>query len=72
MLLTRFVLNSVFQLEGGLISGPWSYRIAYLLFGPPSYSVTLIAAGTVFGKHAYFKRHVLRLWGRLLPIRRWS
>ena len=31
--------------------------------------LTLVAVGTLFGKHTYFKRHVLLLWGRLLPIR---
>ena len=55
--------------NGNVWSGPWSYRIAYLLLITPLYSVTLVAVGTLFGKHAYFKDKVLRMWGRLLPRR---
>ncbi len=69
LLLTRFVPNSVVQIEGELWSGPWSYRVAYLLVGPPVYTMTLVMVGTLFGKHAYFKRRALRVWGLLLPKR---
>ena len=69
MLLSRFLLGDVLQLEGNVWSGPWSYRIAYLLLITPLYSVTLVAVGTLLGKHAYFKDKVLRMWGRLLPRR---
>jgi len=69
MLFSRFVLSSALDLEGGFWAGPWSYRIAYLLLVPPFYSVTLVAVGTLFGKHAYFKKRVLGMWVRLLPRR---
>ena len=69
MLFSRFLLGDILQLEGNVWSGPWSYRIAYLLLNRPLYSVTLVAVGTLFGKHAYFKDKVLRMWGRLLPRR---
>ncbi len=70
LLLTRFVLHNMFQVEGEIWAGPWSYRIAYLLFGPPAYTVTLVVVGSVFGKHTYFKERALRMWRRLLP--RWT
>ena len=72
LLFSRFLLGGILHLEGGLWSGPWSYRIAYLLLIPPFYSVALVVVGTFFGKHAYFKRHVVRTWSRLLPRRRRS
>ncbi len=69
MLFGRLLLNGILHLDGNLWSGPWSYRIAYLLLIPPFYSVTLVAVGTLLGKHAYFKNRVLRMWSRLLPWR---
>jgi len=67
VLFSRFLLSGILHLEGGLWSGPWSYRIVYLLLIPPFYSVALVVVGTFFGKHAYFRRRVVRMWGRLLP-----
>ena len=69
LMFSRVLLNGMLHLEGGLWSGPWSYRIVYLLLIPPFYSVALVVVGTFFGKHAYFRRRVVRTWGRLLP--RW-
>ena len=69
VLFSRFLLNGVLNLEGEVWSGPWSYRIIYLLLIPASYSVMLVAVGTLFGKHSYFKQRVLRMWGRLMPRR---
>ena len=67
--MSRFLLNSILHLEGSVYSGPWSYRIAYLLLISPLYSITLVAVGTLFGRHVYFKQRVLRMWGHLLPNR---
>ena len=67
MLFSQFMLRGVLHLEGNVWSGPWSYRITYLLLIPPFYSVTLIVVGTLFGKHAYFKKRVWHMWGLLLP-----
>jgi hypothetical protein len=72
VVLSRFLLHNVLHLEGGLLSGPWPYRIAYLVLVPPFYSVTLVMVGTLFGKHVYFRRRVLRMWGLLLPSGIWS
>ena len=69
LLFSRFLLNGILQLEGGLWSGPWSFRIAYLLMIPPFYSVALVVVGTFFGKHAYFRKRVARTWGHLWELR---
>jgi hypothetical protein len=69
MLFSRVFLGDVLHLDGNVWSGPWSYRIAYLLLITPLYSVTLVAVGTLLGKQSYFKKRVLRMWGRLLPRR---
>jgi len=68
VLLARALLAGLLGLEGSLWSGPWSFRIAYLLLIPPSYSATLIVVGTAFGKGAYFRRRVLRPWVWLLRV----
>ena len=70
VLFSRLLLQDILHLDGNLWSGPWSYRIAYLLLIPPFYSVALVAVGTLLGKHSYFKNRVLRMWSRLLPGRR--
>ena len=72
VLLSRLLLKNVLNLEGELWAGPWSYRFAYLLLISPVYSVTLVAVGTLFGKHDYFKQKVLHTWGHLWPRRRRS
>ena len=66
LLFSRFLLSGILRLEGGLWSGPWSYRIVYLLLIPPFYSMALVVVGTFFGKHTYFRRRVMRTWGRLV------
>jgi hypothetical protein len=69
----RLVLNGLIGMEGNFFSGPWSYRLVYLLLVPPFYSVTLIAVGTLFGRHQFFRRRVVRMWAFLIPpLRRFS
>ena len=73
LLFSRLVLNGLIGMEGSFISGPWSYRVVYVLLVPPFYSVTLVAVGTLLGQHAFFKRRVIRMWGRIIPpLRRWQ
>lgn len=69
VLFSRFLLQEILNLEGGLISGPWSYRIVYLVLIPPFYSLTLATVGTIFGKGKYFRARVVQMWLRLLPTR---
>ncbi len=66
ILLSRLLLGNLLHLDGNVWSGPWSYRIIYLMLIPPLYSVTLVAVGTLLGKHTYFKKRVLHMWGFLL------
>ena len=69
VVLSRVLIGGLLGMEGSLWAGPWSFRAVYLLLIPPSYSVTLIAVGTIFGKREFFQARVLRMWGRLLPTR---
>ncbi len=66
ILLSRLLLGNLLHLDGNIWSGPWSYRIVYLMLIPPLYSVTLVAVGTLLGKHTYFKKRVMHMWGFLL------
>jgi len=67
--LVRPLLSSVLGLQGSMREGPWSYRILTVLLVPPAYSLMLITIGTAVGRHVYFKRVAMRMWGRLLPSR---
>ncbi len=67
LFLSKLVLSDLLGLEGSLWSGPWAFRVAYLMLIPPSYSVTLVAVGTLFGKREFFMNRVIRTWGR--PLR---
>jgi len=60
-------LHNVIGLEGSLKEGPWSYRLLYLTFMMPMYSIMLMFVGTIFGRQAYFKKFVIRMWSRFLP-----
>ena len=66
--LSKLVLTNLLGIEGSLWSGPWNFRVAYLLLIPPSYSITLVIVGTLFGKREYFTRRVMRIWGRPLKM----
>jgi hypothetical protein len=70
VLLSKLLLNDALGLDGTLWAGPWSYRFAYLALIPPSYSVMLVAVGSLFGKREFFARRVVRMWCRLVPFRR--
>ncbi len=63
------LLNDVVGVDGSLWSGPWGFRLAYVALITPLYSALLMATGALFGKGAYFRRRVRRVWGLILPIR---
>eukprot|EP01116_Phalansterium_solitarium_P005014 TRINITY_DN16276_c0_g1_i1.p1 TRINITY_DN16276_c0_g1~~TRINITY_DN16276_c0_g1_i1.p1 ORF type:complete len:185 (-),score=0.56 TRINITY_DN16276_c0_g1_i1:161-715(-) len=67
MFLVRPLLRDGLQLEGSLKEGPWSFRLAYLAIMTPVYSCMLVAVGTLFGRHAYFRRFAVKMWSRFLP-----
>lgn len=71
-LLSRFILNGALNMEGSFVTGSWAYRGIYILIIPPLYSLMLIAVGSAFGKHLYFRQRVLKMWSRLLPSKRFT
>ena len=71
VVINRLLLTDLLGLEGSLWAGPWRYRAAYLALIPPSYSLTLVAVGTLFGKREYFSRRALRVWSLPLGLVGW-
>ncbi|GJJ72165.1 hypothetical protein EMPS_04522 [Entomortierella parvispora] len=67
VMVVKPVLKEVFQLDGSMKEGPWSFRIAYLCTTLPLYSCVLLTVATIAGRRPYFKKVVLRMWGRFLP-----
>ncbi|KAK3835210.1 MAG: hypothetical protein JOS17DRAFT_561024 [Linnemannia elongata] len=67
VMVVKPILKEVFQLEGSMKEGPWSFRFAYLCTTLPLYSCVLLTVATVAGRRPYFKKVVLRMWGRFLP-----
>ena len=66
--LGHVLLNYGLGIEGSLWSGPWGYRVLYVALITPSYSLLLLVTGTLFGKGAYFRARVRRVWGRVLSV----
>jgi len=67
MLVVRPLLKEA-GIDGTLREGPWSYRLACVFVLMPAYSLMLVTFGTIAGRHHYFRRVALRMWGRLLPL----
>lgn len=67
VILVRPTIKEVFGLEGSLINGPNSYRVMSLLFISPIYALMLTFFGTLTGRHNYFAKMGLRIFGRFLP-----
>jgi hypothetical protein len=65
--LVRPTLHNLFGMQGSMKEGPWSYRLTYLAICMPAYSIMLVSIGTLAGRHAYFKKIAMRMWGRFLP-----
>ena len=64
-----FVLHQVIGLEGGFISGPWIYRISYLIIIPPIYYVVLTLVGTLLGQGSYFRGRLKGIFAKLLSFK---
>ena len=56
-------------IEGTLMDGPNSYRIASILIISPIYGMILLGIGTLAGRHAFFAKTAMRTIGRFLPNR---
>lgn len=67
-ILSRLLLNELLGLAGSFWGGPRSYQGVYLLLIPPSYSILLMAVGTLFGKREYFTQRVIRTWRRPIKL----
>ncbi|KAG0262401.1 hypothetical protein BG011_010198 [Mortierella polycephala] len=67
VLIVKPIVNDVFKLEGSMKEGPWSFRVTYLCTTLPLYSCVLLTVATIVGRRPYFKKVVLRMWGRFLP-----
>jgi len=63
----RPFVEKVLHLQGSLWEGPWAYRVAYVVTITPIYSLLLVIVGTLFGRHAFFKRFAKRMWTRMIP-----
>jgi len=63
------ILSGIIGIEGGFISGPWSYRILYIVMIPPIYYLLLISIGTLLGKGKFFRGRIKNTWGKILRIR---
>ncbi|KAI2513477.1 hypothetical protein MHU86_951 [Fragilaria crotonensis] len=64
MFLVRPAMSNILGIEGGLIEGPTSYRVASLVIMTPLYSTLLVCVGTVFGRHAYFRHFAVKMFTR--------
>jgi len=62
MVVVRYIMHRMLELEGSIWSGPWLYRLIYFLVMTPSYSVTLLLMGTIFGRQAFFLKILKRMW----------
>lgn len=68
VILSEVLLSTFLRLEGSLWTGPWSFRVAYFILIPPSYSIALVAVGTLFGQRSYFTKRVMKIWGWPLKL----
>ena len=67
MFAVRPTLKSVFGIEGTLMEGPNSYRIMSILCVSPVYAAVLLAIGTLSGRHNYFAKMSVKIFGRFVP-----
>lgn len=63
----RPALKNVFGMEGSMVEGPWSYRIASILIISPIYACILVTLGTLAGRHVYFANMARKIVSRFMP-----
>lgn len=54
-------------IDGTMIDGPWSYRIASVLIISPIYACILVTVGTLAGRHIFFANMGRKILSRFLP-----
>lgn len=63
------ILSDIMGIKGGFLSGPWSYRVLYIIIIPPLYYLLLISIGTLLGKGKFFRDRIKNTWGKILRMR---
>jgi hypothetical protein len=54
-------------IDGTLLDGPWSYRIASVLIISPIYACILVTVGTLSGRHIFFANMGRKILSRFMP-----
>ena len=54
-------------MEGTMVEGPWSYRIASVVIISPIYACILVTVGTLAGRHVYFANMARKIVSRFMP-----
>jgi hypothetical protein len=54
-------------IDGTMIDGPWSYRIASVLIISPIYACILVTIGTLSGRHIFFANMGRKILSRFMP-----
>lgn len=68
MLIVKPLMKAL-GLTGSLGSGPWSFRIAYIVLTLPLYSLMLLFISSLVCRRPYFENLLIRMWGRFIPTR---
>ena len=67
MAFCRPALKNVMGIEGTMVEGPWSYRIASVLIISPIYACILMTVGTLAGRHVFFANMARKIMSRFVP-----
>ena len=62
--IVRPAVSEGLGIKGSFRDGPWSYRICSLVIISPIYAALLVAVGTIFGRHAYFRHFSVKIFSR--------
>lgn len=65
----RPLLATTLGIEGSLVDGPNSYRLASLLLMSPAYATVLLLLGTLSGRHTFFAKMAFGILKRYVPAR---
>ena len=62
--IVRSIMNNILHIDASLFRGEWYERLLYFGIMFPTYSACTLVVGTAFGRHAYSKVLVNRMWSR--------
>lgn len=62
--IVRYVMKNWLEIDASLFRGEWYNRVLYFCIMFPTYSACTMIVGTAFGRHAYSKVLVKRMWSR--------